>query len=156
MSQWKIIDDHVDSYGNRVVEASRNGWILSVTIPQGDFLSLLDRASAELFHRNKVAGKKSIRLGQGSDQDILNQFISWANKTVEGTDDLTENPENSDTLINQCQKLWTVYYNDPSEKSLKKVFDHLERMKKSKNKKVKKEYRQCVKVADRDKERIGL
>lgn len=54
-----------------------------------------------------------------------------------------------DRLIRKCQKLWEHYCERPAKKRLKEVFDHLEKMKESKSKRVKEERSRCLRVANK-------
>lgn len=63
---------------------------------------------------------------------------------------ITYKKRGSKDLIFQCQNLWTKYYNRPTKKNLNSVFEHLEKMKSSKNKKVLAERTRCLRVANKE------
>lgn len=59
-------------------------------------------------------------------------------------------------MCDKCEKLWDHYCERPSKVRLKKVMDHLDKMKTSTSNRVKEERAQCLRVATKEARRLGM
>jgi len=91
-------------------------------------------------------------------------------RLLEIAPDITDNPRvnpkkkaskrkktpQSRLLTNRCQKLWDSYCEKPTKKNLRVVLDHLEKMKLSSSKVVKRERSACLRIANKEAKRLGM